>query len=189
MRNLVTGRRGTIVVGLWVLIIGAVQPTMATPDSNSIIVDSIEYYFQTDKSVYTLGENVEMLYRVTNLREEGEDSVTFTFPHSPEYQFWVEQDEEQIWKAIQWRADIPTAFTLLPGEYRVFPFSSPFNWNMRDNGNNLVDLGRYKVIGGLYNGLGTYDYTKVAVSIDIIPEPSTLILFGVGFAQIIRKKC
>lgn len=39
-------------------------------DSNSIIKDSIEYYIQTDKSVYDLGENVEMLFKVTNLRDE-----------------------------------------------------------------------------------------------------------------------
>jgi len=38
-------------------------------DSNSIIKDGIEYYIQTDKAVYDLGENVEILYRVTNLTD------------------------------------------------------------------------------------------------------------------------
>jgi len=33
-------------------------------NSNSITQNNIEYYMQTDKSVYDLGENVEMLYRV-----------------------------------------------------------------------------------------------------------------------------
>jgi hypothetical protein len=36
-------------------------------NSNSIVQDDIEYYIQTNKAVYDLGENVEMLYRVTNL--------------------------------------------------------------------------------------------------------------------------
>ncbi len=36
-------------------------------DSNSIVQDDIEYYMQTNKSVYDLGEDVELLYRVTNL--------------------------------------------------------------------------------------------------------------------------
>jgi len=39
-------------------------------DSNSIVQDGIKYYLQTDKAVYSLGENVEILYRITNLRDE-----------------------------------------------------------------------------------------------------------------------
>ncbi len=49
-------------------------------NSNSIVEDDIEYYMQTDKDVYDLGENVEMLYRVTNL---GSEDVSFTFPNGP----------------------------------------------------------------------------------------------------------
>jgi hypothetical protein len=56
----------------------------ATVNSNSIIQDDIEYYIQTDKSVYNLGEDVEMLYRVTNLRSE---DVEFYFPNSPAWNF------------------------------------------------------------------------------------------------------
>ena len=47
------------------------NPVKSEPvNSNSIIKDNIEYYIQTDKSVYKLGEKVEMLYRVTNKRGE-----------------------------------------------------------------------------------------------------------------------
>jgi hypothetical protein len=43
----------------------------ATPVNwNAIEVNDIEYYIQTDKSVYELGEDVDFLYRVTNLRDE-----------------------------------------------------------------------------------------------------------------------
>lgn len=180
MRNLMTGRRGEVVAVFLLLVLGTVQIAMATPDSNSIIVDGIEYYIQTDKPVYNLGENVEMLYRVTNL---GDESVTFSFGWDPVYQFWVEQDEEEIWRAIGTRLPIVLNLTLNPGEFREFPdsFLPPnFAWNMRDNGGNLVDLGNYNMIGGLYDSLGNYDYTKVAVSIEIIPEPASFLLLALG---------
>ena len=186
MRNLIAERRRKIAAVLLALVLGTVQIAMATPNSNTVIRDDIEYYIQTDKSAYNLGEDVEMMYRVTNLRDE---NVTFNFSHFPVYQFWVEQDGEQIWNAIGSRLPVLLELTLLPGESREFPddFPPPFIWDMKVNG-NFVDPGTYNVIGGLYDGPGKYDYAKVAVSIDIIPEPSTLILFGVGFSQIIRKK-
>jgi hypothetical protein len=147
-------------------------------DSNSIIQDGIEYYIQTNKSVYDLGENVEILYRVTNLRDE---SVTFDFGWYPVYQFWVEKEGEQIWSAIGTRLAVVTKLILMPGESRVFPddFTPPFIWDMRDKG-NLVKLGTYNVIGGLYSVSGYYDYTKVAVSIEIIPEPASILLLALG---------
>jgi len=42
-------------------------------------------------------------------------------------------------------------------------------WDMRDNKNNLVDVGKYSAIGGLYAGTGNYVSTKVSVPIEIIP--------------------
>jgi hypothetical protein len=39
-------------------------------DSNSITIDGIKYYIQTDKSVYELGEYTDILYRITNLTDK-----------------------------------------------------------------------------------------------------------------------
>jgi hypothetical protein len=174
-----------------VLVLGIAHLARATlVDSNSIVQDGIEYYIQTDKFVYDLGQNVEMLYKVINL---GEGKVTFTFPHSPVWQFWFEKDGEQIWSAINYRLAIYTDLTLMPGELIEFPdFRPPFIWNMRDYRNNLVDLGKYNVIGGLYDGLGYYDYTKVTVSLEIVPEPSSFLflVFGIfGIRAKHRIKC
>jgi len=137
-------------------------------NSNSKVVDGIEYYIQTDKSLYRLGEHVEMLYRVTNL---GDEDVTFSSLPLPEWNFWVEKDGEYIWRAVNvWWGTI-TEFTLSPGESREFPaHDHPRIWNMRDKENNLVNVGKYSVIGGLYEGSGYYDHTKVSVPIRIIPN-------------------
>jgi len=165
-----------------------VWPAMAKAtlvNSNSLIEDNIEYYMQTDKAVYDLGEEVQMLYRVTNLRDE---SVTFGFGWYPVYQFWVEKKGEQIWSAIGTRLAVATKLTLMPGESRVFPdFRPPFIWDMRDAENNLVGLGKYNAVGGLYNGSGHYDYTEVEVSIEIVPEPSSFLLFALGVFGIQAK--
>jgi hypothetical protein len=159
-----------IILLLLVIIMLAASETCATPaNSNSMIHDDIEYYIQTNKSVYILGESVEMLYRVTNL---GDEDVTFWFPHTPVWNFWVEKDGENIWRAVNRWYGLITEFTLSPGEPKEFPdISLPYIWNMRDSENNLVDAGKYNVIGGLYDGSEHYDYTKVAVLIKIIPEP------------------
>ena len=60
----------------------------ATPVNwNAIEVNDVEYYVQTDKSTYLLGEDVEMLYRITNL---GQESITYTVSWNPVWNFWAE---------------------------------------------------------------------------------------------------
>ncbi len=168
-----------------VLVFGIAPIAMSAPNSNSIIVDDIEFYTQTDKALYELGENVEMLYRVTNLREE---DVTFGPLPMPEWNFWVEKDGEYIWKAVNVYWGMETEFTLSPGESKEFPaLNHPYVWNMRDEENNLVTVGNYSVIGGLYHGLGYYDYTKVGIPIEIVPEPATFFLLALG--GLLLKRC
>ncbi len=174
------------VIALVVILLGIAPQAMATAvNSNSKIQDDIEYYVQTDKAVYDLGENVEMLYRITNLSVE---DVTFGPLPMPEWNFWVEKDGEYIWKAVNVYWGMQTEFTLSPGESKEFPaFNYPYVWNMRDDENNLVTTGDYSVIGGLYHGLGYYDYTKVNVPIEIVPEPTTF-LFTILGAIALRAK-
>ena len=155
-------------------------------DSNSIIRDGIEYYIQTDKSVYNLGEDVEMLYRVTNLRDE---NVTFSFCHSPEWNFWIEREGQGVWRAVNGWYAMGSRFTLSPGESKEFPTYKPtYIWDMRDSENNLVDIGEYNVIGGLDGGKGEYDSTAVSVHIKIVPEPTMILLFGLCGLLLIRNR-
>ena len=155
-------------------------------DSNSIVQDGIEYYIQTDKSLYTLGEDVEMLYKVTNLRDE---DVTFSFHYSPEWNFWVEREGQSVWRAVNGWYAMGSQFTLIPGESKEFPvYSPPYIWDMQDSKNNLVDIGEYNVIGGLDDGKGEYDSTGVSVRIEIVPEPTSIALLGLGLVCIIFRK-
>ena len=171
---------GIVAVVLVLAFGGMARATIVNP--NSIIIDEIEYYVQTDKSVYDLGENVEMLYRVTNLRNE---EVTFSSPRLPEWNFWVEKNGENIWRAINTWYTMATKFTLSPGESKEFPsINPPYIWDMRDNENNLVNLGGYSVIGGLYDGSEYYNYTKIDVPIEIIPEPSTILFLAMGMVGV-----
>ena len=159
-----------IIVTTAVIVFSMAIIAYAAPDSNSIVKDDIEYYMQTDKHTYHFGEDVEMLYRVTNL---GEEDVTFNFTHIPEWNFWVEKNGETIFRAVNgWRAEI-SEFTLSFSESKEFPLINPsYLWNMEDYEGNLVNAGEYNVIGGLFDGYYNYNHTKVSVPIEIIPPPA-----------------
>ena len=138
-------------------------------NSNFIVKDGIEYYMQTNKFVYHLGENVEMLYRVTNLRDE---DVTFGFTAGPvddRGDFLVEKDGERIWDNLgRPGTTVLTQFTLSPLESRDFTHL----WDMTDSGGRQVTLGNYDVTGALGSLRLAYmdRYIPVSVPIQIIPE-------------------
>ena len=172
-----TKTMGIIVVALVLCMAEFARATLV--NSNSIVLNDVEYYIQTDKPVYNLGENVQILYRVTNL---GDEDVTFSPLPRPEWNFWVEKDGEHIWRAVNtWYGSI-TEFTLSSGESKEFPaFSSPYVWDMRDDEDNLINIGEYEVIGGFDAGTAeNYYYSRVAVPITIVPEPGSLVLFAAG---------
>ena len=133
-------------------------------DSNSVVQDGIEYYMQTDKSVYSLGENVNMLYRLTNLSY---NSVTFEFANQQQWSFEVKDGATTIWR---WPKQINPAlsdFTLKPGDVRGY-FKG---WDMtNDNTGTIVTPGTYDVIGALY-GTPPERYVPVSVQIKIVEGP------------------
>ncbi|GAF78502.1 unnamed protein product, partial [marine sediment metagenome] len=140
----------------------------APVNSNSIVKDGIEYYMQTDKFIYNLGEEVEMLYRVTNLRDE---EVLIGCSRSPEFNLLVQKDEETIWMKVQGWYWFSPGITLSGGEYTDLSHG----WDMKDGDGNLVEPGVYNVVGVMYNEPWNYDnsgsptVTEVAVPITIIP--------------------
>jgi uncharacterized protein YsxB (DUF464 family) len=86
-------------------------------NSNAIVVDGIEYYTQTDKAVYDLGENVEILYRVSNL---GIEDITFEFTYQQQCSFEVWDAETRIWWWPREGSPGGSFFTLQPVEFKEY---------------------------------------------------------------------
>jgi|GEM_PF-1925087 len=172
------------------VLVGCAKATLV--DSNSIVRDGIEYYIQTNKSVYNLGENVEILYRITNLADE---------------EWWVRglapvqdivvaakegEDFNEIWKWGWYNVPIagPGVLSLQPNESAEISDIWPQidwmeTWELEDDAQ--VPPGTYRITGVL-DGYRAWPeppmgiHTSVSVDITIIPEPSSLVLFVVGLA-------
>jgi hypothetical protein len=79
------------------------------------------------------------------------------------------------------------------GPYESEEFQTTWNM-MNDNGtvrqlddDSLVSMGMYDVVGELSLLLGG-ERVPVSVSIEVIPEPSSLLLFGAGFLVLSARK-
>jgi len=172
---------------------GCARGNLVNP--NSVVEDGIEYYLQTDKYIYDLGENVQMLYRVSNLTGSPVDiGEVLGSGEDLSANFVITQDDNtDIWEFLR---VLPPAgwamFHLEPGESRELQIT----WDMiSDNGTFFNPDDDYRVGQGSYNIMAELILSNayrdrsvpVSVSIEVIPEPSTLLLFGLG-ALLLRKQ-
>ena len=168
-----------------VILLLVASPSWAI-NSDSIIDNEIEYYFQTDKSVYSLGEDVEMLFRVTNLSDQ---DVLIPCSRDPEFNLLVQEDADLIWMKYPVGFAFSPGVEILSGEY-VELFHA---WDMKDMDGVLTEPGTYDIFGLMYNAPwnnllhGTPTRTTIGLSITIIPEPCSFVLLMVGLPVLIRK--
>ena len=158
-------------------------------DSNSVIRDGIEYYIQTDKSVYDLGENVQILYRITNLTHEewrvfGISPLRMIFV-SPEDSEWF----ESVWDWFEPGPPGPTGFTLQPNEStKISEIWAQINMQAtpyEPADDTQVPQGTYRITARLKP-----TDTNVAVNVTVVPEPASLVLFlaGLGIANYVDRR-
>ena len=151
-------------------------------DSNSIVEDGLEYYIQTNKSIYDLGEDVEIMYRITNLRTEVWEVLAFPPLRDILVAERKGQDFNEIW-TLSWFRNYPPGprvLRLYPGE------SSEMNviWPQIDAQGTRDPIDDISIAPGIYRIRGILYPTdvSVAVEITIVPEPGSLILFVVGLS-------
>jgi len=154
----------------------------ALVDSNSIIEDGIEYYIQMDKSVYNLGEDVEILYRITNLRTEVWEVLAFPPLRDILVAERKGQDFNEIW-TLSWFRNYPPG----PRVLRLYPSeSSEMNviWPQIDAQGTRDPIDDISIAPGIYRIRGILYPTDVSIAVDItiVPEPGSLILFVVGLS-------
>ena len=186
--------KSLVCVGIAILALaGCARANLVNP--NSVVEDGIEYYIQTDKSIYDLGENVEILYRVTNLSGSPVDiGEVLNCAYAWCNFFITDDDNTDIWEYLRGGGP-PCGWIMLhlePDEFREYQKT----WDMiSDNGTYSNPDDDYPVGPGRYNITGelelsnAYKHKKVpvSVSIEIVPEPASVLLFALG-ALLLRKR-
>jgi len=133
------------------------------------VEDGIEYCLKTDKLNYRHGEQVNMIYRVTNHREE---PVTFWFGGQRQFIFTVEKDGKIYYASSKADVRSLSRFTLAHGEFKELipgierPDPEDY-WIIGD----YEEIGRYNLTGVLHHheyGDKRKRYVPVTVTIDVV---------------------
>ena len=180
-----------IVLMIVILALSALTKKTIAVNSNSEIKDGVAYYLQTDKFVYNLEEDVEMLYRVTNLTENTVDIGEVVDGEPSWYHFAITDDgNNEIWH-YPWYIPLcpPEILSLEPYqsiEYQIV-------WNMMNDNGTSYEYDDYPVGPGIYDIMGELNLysgerVPIFVAIEAIPEPATIALLGVGFIGTILNK-
>jgi len=124
---------------------------------------ALEYFIETDRTVYHPGEVVHVVHRVINPTDK---DYTFRAPHDPVYDLWIRNNGERIWSYN--RVFLPRVFyvTISPGEV----IEHRYDWDMTDDDGNMIGSGHYDVLGVIWGD------RNVSRTITVVPEPTGLFL-------------
>ena len=116
-------------------------------NSDSVEENGIEYYLETDKSSYRLGESVSILYRITNKTDELKELGTVYNCESCIRQLQITSNGEVIWKSC--RVPPPCGHKT----FRLNPHESWEHtevWNMINDNGTLEPDDDFSVVPGVY---------------------------------------
>jgi hypothetical protein len=175
-------------------------------NSSSIVEDGLEYYIELDNAVYNLGESIVILCRVTNVGDQSLNVSELTLTYTVSFE--LTRPEGDILFAPYYVPGItppplpgfPDIVTLNPGEHTelrsditLIASCRYYRWGADGE---VVDepfttLGQYSIISEYDNswtgGGGPLTLVPDALEFVIIPEPATILLFGLG-GLLLRKR-
>jgi len=139
------------------------------PILNSATVEEngIEYYLETDKSSYPLGEDVSIRYRVTNKTDEVRELGTVINCEYCIRQVQIALNGEDIWRTC--RVPPPCGqkvFRLNPRESWEYTEA----WNMVNDNGTLEPEDDFPIGKGTYKVIGRLSLSEVSVQITIFIE-------------------
>ena len=160
-----------------------------------MVQDGIEYYIETNKPVYDLGEDVEILYRITNQTDEewtvrGVGRIFDVVVESTE-----EEGFREVWSRY-WTSPVmapgPVLLRLQPNEssgMRVTWDQMDYQLTRNPGDDIEVGPGTYRVLGvlDLTPGVADLPYSSVGIDITVIPEPGSLWLFSLALLLARRR--
>lgn len=139
--------------------------------------NGMEFSIETDKSVYSLGEQVLATYFVHNPTDQ---DFVWTFNTDPGLFLWVHQDTEEIWLN-------PMAVKLMFSAVTI-PAQDTFElewlWNLTDKDNLPVAHGLYTLTAGPT----PTSNEAISTEITVIPEPATALLLGSAWIGFLLKR-
>ena len=166
-------------------------------DANAV-EEGLEYYIRIDKGIYDLGENIEMLHRLTNV---GDQTLNVCDLDIYTLSLELTRPEGDILFAPAWITHpmppgIPTVITLNPGEYaecRWYIMLCEWGIDEQVVEEPFAAVGHYYILSRYNNSWpeseGPERLVPDALHFAIIPEPCSIAILGVGLASLlIRKK-
>jgi len=136
----------------------------------------LEYVVETDSTIYSLGQTVDIVHRVTNIFDV---DVSIQLNNEPGFDVWAMMNDDQIWSYYSAFAPNVWSLTLEPGEVLEYHYE----WDMTDHEGGLVQSGQYAIWGIVYG-----DGLNVSTPITVVPEPATLFLLCGGMIGMLAKR-
>jgi len=168
-----------VVLSLPVLLCGsAARSDFVPPELPDL---GYEITLTTDKTVYSLGEEVHAVHRIYNPYE---GPVTIQLLCTPGFDLWAMRDDVKVWGYWRMFHAFGGPYDLPPG-WTVFEYA----WDMTDTwGEVLVSPGEYEMVGVIHSD--SYPPSNwISTPITIVPEPGTgLMLLAFAFVGLIRKR-